>query len=308
MASSKAICAQPTRPSCIPQARKASSSGMSLPTQSNIWCTPTCRKGKTLRQTNSSNDCTTRSISSLVSRPRFTSLPRRHATHSSGGSGRRRRRLPLARLPISAGDSFMWAEATACFARGMGAAHLGKLNDVTSTLKRLAELERVARAANEDLFARNIKILDLELTAWSTQAQGQREKAVEVMREAASLEAATPKHAVTPAPTLPASELLGDPISSNRTHRRSQGVSRSLQRYPRRFHSLRRVPKPRANPVTPRNRATLYDEFLEVAGAGSRNAAIDEARHYLITSAAATAHSGAGRVNSGSNLVDLLAA
>ncbi len=89
-------------------------------------------------------------------------------------------------------DRFMWAEATARFAHGMGAARIGKLDELPPALARLVELEGVARNAGEDLFARNIKTLNLELTAWMAQAQGQRARAVEMMREAATLEAATP--------------------------------------------------------------------------------------------------------------------
>lgn len=48
------------------------------------------------------------------------------------------------------------------------------------------------------------------LAGWWAHAQGQRGRGVEIMREAAELEVATPKHAVTPGPTVPAFELPGD--------------------------------------------------------------------------------------------------
>ena len=62
-------------------------------------------------------------------------------------------------------DRFMWAEATARFGRGLGAAHLGKQDVVEAQIKKLDELEGLARKAGEDLFARTIKVLKLELTA-----------------------------------------------------------------------------------------------------------------------------------------------
>ena len=45
---------------------------------------------------------------------------------------------------------------------------------------------------------------------WIAYAGGDAKAAVSLGQEAADLEAATPKHPVTPGPTLPAAELLGD--------------------------------------------------------------------------------------------------
>jgi hypothetical protein len=60
------------------------------------------------------------------------------------------------------------------------------------------------------------------------------------MREAAALETATPKHAVTPGPTLPAHELLGDLLMELRKPADALAAyRRSLELYPNRFNSLR---------------------------------------------------------------------
>jgi tetratricopeptide (TPR) repeat protein len=136
-------------------------------------------------------------------------------------------------------DRFMWAEATAHFARGLGNAHIGKTDEVQKSLARLTELEAAARKVGEELFARNIKVLNLELSAWLEHAQGQRGRSIEIMREAAALEVATPKHAVTPGPTLPAFELLGDLYTAQKQPTQALAAyQESLQRYPRRFNSL----------------------------------------------------------------------
>ena len=59
------------------------------------------------------------------------------------------------------------------------------------------------------------------------------------MREAAELEVSTPKPPVTPAPTLPAYELLGDLfLDQKRPAEAFVAYQRSLELYPRRFHSL----------------------------------------------------------------------
>ena len=136
-------------------------------------------------------------------------------------------------------DRFTWPEAIARFARGLGAAHLGKVEEARAAVERLEELEAATRKAGEDLFARNIRVLRLELNAWLAHAEGQEESSVALMREAAELEVSTPKHAVTPAPTLPAHELLGDLLMEQKQPAEALAAyKRSMELYPRRFNSL----------------------------------------------------------------------
>jgi tetratricopeptide (TPR) repeat protein len=136
-------------------------------------------------------------------------------------------------------DRFTWPEAISWFGRGLGAAHVGTLTETRAAGARLAELEAETRKAGEDLFARNIQMLRLELDAWLAHEEGRKESSVAMMREAADLEASTPKHAVTPGPTLPADELLGDLLLEQKQPREAlASYKRSLELYPRRFNSL----------------------------------------------------------------------
>jgi tetratricopeptide (TPR) repeat protein len=59
------------------------------------------------------------------------------------------------------------------------------------------------------------------------------------MQEALTLETETPKHPVTPAPTLPAAELLGDLyLELDRPGAALEAYELSLRRTPNRFNSL----------------------------------------------------------------------
>src|SRR5690606_20791974 len=107
-------------------------------------------------------------------------------------------------------NRFAWPESIAWFARGLGAVHAGDAEAAHAAAERLAALEQASDAAGETLFARSIRVSRLELEAWLAQARGDRTQALARMREAAEVEAATPKHAVTPGPTLPAHEQLGE--------------------------------------------------------------------------------------------------
>ena len=141
-------------------------------------------------------------------------------------------------------DRFTWPEAVARFARGLGAAHLGKLEDARRESERLNDLETHTQQTGEDLFARNIRMLRLELNSWIAHAEGQEEASVSLMHEAAQLEATTPKHAVTPGPTIPAEELLGDLLMEQKKPSEALAAyERSLTLYPKRLNSMRGAAK-----------------------------------------------------------------
>ena len=179
-------------------------------------------------------------------------------------------------------DRFPWAEAISHFARGLGAVHLGKQEQVAPALRQLEELETAARKSGEDLFARNVQILRLELNAWAAHKQGKQTQAVDLMREAAELEASTPKHAVTPGPTLPAFEMLGDLfLEQNDAASALSAYEKSLEAYPRRFNSLLGAAKAARQIGDNGTSAMFYKQLLEVGMHGSRDAIRKEAQQYL---------------------------
>jgi len=168
-------------------------------------------------------------------------------------------------------DRFTWAEGIARFARGLGATHLGRVNDAKVELEKLGELENRTRKAGEDLFARNLQMLRLELDAWINQTDGKREAAIALMRQAADLEESTPKPAVTPGPTLPAEELLGDLLIEQRRPREALAAfKRSLELYPRRLNSLLGAERAARGAGEYSQARVYYRELLKVAPHTSR--------------------------------------
>jgi tetratricopeptide (TPR) repeat protein len=178
-------------------------------------------------------------------------------------------------------DRFAWPEAIAWFARGLGSAHLGRVDEARRASARLEKLEAASRKAGEDLFARNIRMLRLELDAWRAHVDRQEKSSVALMREAVELETSTPKPAVTPAPTLPACELLGDLLMEQKQPAAALAAyRRSMTLYPRRFNGLLGAARAaRALGDEPLARS-LYRELLEVAGGGTRQPALTEARSH----------------------------
>ena len=179
-------------------------------------------------------------------------------------------------------DRFAWPEAIAQFARGLGAAHLGRIDEASAVAKRLGELEATARKGKETLFARNIEVLRLELDAWIAHVQGQDDSSVALMRQAAELETSTPKHAVTPGPTFPTHELLGDLLMELQQPTEALAAyQRSMELYPNRFNSLlgaARAARALGSEPLARN---FYEALLEVADGGTRQPALEEAQAYV---------------------------
>ena len=179
-------------------------------------------------------------------------------------------------------DRFPWPEAITQFARGLGAARLGDVATARAAGERLVALEATARRAGEDLFARNIRMLQLEVEGWLAHTQRRDEAGLALLREAAELERTTPKHAVTPGPTLPAEELLGDllmelgqPAAALAAYRRSTAS------YPNRFNALLGAARAAQAAGDAPGAAALYRELLVVARDGTRQPALDEARRFL---------------------------
>jgi tetratricopeptide (TPR) repeat protein len=188
-------------------------------------------------------------------------------------------RLPPRQPATLDWDRFTWPEAVTWLARGLGAARLGDLAEARRAGARLDELEASTHAMGEELFARQIAILALEVDAWVAQLEGEGAAAVELMARAVELETSTPKHAVTPAPTLPAAELLGDLLLERaRPAEALAAFERSLELYPRRLNSLLGAARAaRALGDSTAARA-FYRQVLELADAGTRRPVIEEAR------------------------------
>jgi hypothetical protein len=179
-------------------------------------------------------------------------------------------------------DRFAWPEAVARFAHGLAAAHLGRFDEVRAERERLRGLEDATRKAGEDLFARNIQVLGLELSAWRAHMEGKEEPSIALMIEASELEASTPKHAVTPGPVLPADELLGDLLMEQEKPAAALvAYQRSMKRYPKRFNSLLGAARAARTVGDEPLARTLYQDLLAVAGDGSRIPALMEAKNYL---------------------------
>ena len=161
----------------------------------------------------------------------LAAIPARYALER--GDWQRAEKLEPRETPFPYADAITW------FARGIGAARLGHsaaAGDAAAALRRIRD--RLAKT-NESYWARQVEIQAIGVAAWSALADGQKEKALQQMRQAAQLEDGTEKSAVTPGPLAPAGELLGEMLLDvNEPAAALEQFEATLKKEPRRFRSL----------------------------------------------------------------------
>lgn len=179
-------------------------------------------------------------------------------------------------------DRYPWAEAIGWFAHGLGSVHRKNSSEAYASMNRILELEAKAGKANEVIFTRHIRVLRLGLTAWIEDMEGKSDSSRMFMTQAAELEASTPKHAVTPAGTIPAYELLGDlMIRQGRGREAVKAFERSLELNPHRFNSLWGAARASRSANDLKAAADFYRQLLAVASPDSKRDALREAKGFL---------------------------
>ena len=118
-------------------------------------------------------------------------------------------RLTVPKVAGVAWDKFPQSEAVVHFARALGAARSGDVATANAAVERLKQLQDALVTMKQGYWAGQVGIQGKAATAWVALAEGRKDEALALMREAADLESATEKHIVMPGPIVPARELLG---------------------------------------------------------------------------------------------------
>jgi tetratricopeptide (TPR) repeat protein len=130
------------------------------------------------------------------------------------------------------------SEAITYFARALGAARSGRLEQARADLEVLAQLQQDVADASP-YWGTQVEIMRLSSQAWLLFEEGDRDAGLATMMEAAEMEAGTEKHPVTPGEVLPARELLGDMyMELGRYPEALAAYEGTLARSPNRFNSL----------------------------------------------------------------------
>lgn len=106
--------------------------------------------------------------------------------------------------------SFAYVDAMTHFARAIGAARAGNPAAASADIEKLGELHRALVTEGNDYWAQQVLIQQTSARGWVAFAQGSKDEAVRQLREAADMEDATDKSAISPGPIAPARELVGE--------------------------------------------------------------------------------------------------
>ncbi len=107
-------------------------------------------------------------------------------------------------------ERFPWAEAMISFGRALGDARTGNITGAQAEIANLQSLKDKLSTAKDTYWANQVEVQRLGAAGILAHVQGDDQKAVELVRAAADLEATMDKHPATPSAVLPARELLAD--------------------------------------------------------------------------------------------------
>ena len=179
-------------------------------------------------------------------------------------------------------DTIPYAEASAWFARGLGAARSGNLAVARDASAKLVALKATMTAKQDPYWPNQIEIQRLATDAWIARAEKRDDEALRLMRESADLEASTEKHPVTPGALLPSRELLGDLLLDlGKPDDALKEYEASLAVAPKRLNTLYGAARA-AQQLQKRDKAKqYYTELVSLCDKNATRPAIVEARAFL---------------------------
>jgi hypothetical protein len=138
-------------------------------------------------------------------------------------------------------SAFPQADAITWFARAIGAARMER-KDLAGTRTAITNLEQLQAklvAAKETYWAEVVRIQHLGASAWLALADGRKDEALTLMREAADREDKIEKSATTPGPLAPAREQLGEMLLATKQPADAlTAFEATLKKEPNRYRAL----------------------------------------------------------------------
>ncbi len=139
-------------------------------------------------------------------------------------------------------DLYPGATALFYYARGIGAARTGNLEQAEQEHQRIEETVTTMREAGNVYWAYMTEALANAVKAWILYEQGETDEALALISEAADLEESMDKHPITPGEVYPVRELYGEMLyKEGRIDEAVEAYEKSLERTPNRRNALEGV-------------------------------------------------------------------
>ena len=179
-------------------------------------------------------------------------------------------------------ERFPWAEAMIAYTRALGAAHTGDIAGAETEIAKLQSLKQKLDQAKDDYWAKQVEVQRLAASGILAHAQGDDQKAVELVRAAADLDASMDKHPATPAEVVPAREVLADllielnqPAAALKEYERTASAERN------RFRSILGIARAAKQTGDTAKSREAYEKLVALVSANSDRPELAEAKTFL---------------------------
>ncbi|HEV2063182.1 MAG TPA: hypothetical protein VGS00_01370 [Thermoanaerobaculia bacterium] len=180
---------------------------------------------------------------------------------------------------------FPYAPAVTYFARAIGAARTGQLDQARAALGKVDEIHAglvKAPIAGPYDWTSQVESMRLAAAAWLAASEGKKDEALKLARSAADLDDKAGKHAVTPGAVLPARELLGDLLLDlGRAAEALPEYEASMRSAPNRFNSLYGAARAAELSGDKAKARQHYSQIVANCGPGVTRKEVQQARDFL---------------------------
>jgi tetratricopeptide (TPR) repeat protein len=178
-------------------------------------------------------------------------------------------------------DRFPAMEAITYYGIALGAARSNDFESAVEAIGTLKELEEQTADISR-YWAKQVEIQRLSAIAWLTYQEGEKEKALNLMRLAAGMEATTEKHPVTPGEILPSRELLADMLLDMGLYQEAlTEYEAALVRSANRFNSLYGAGRAAELADNKEKAVWYYKKLVEITSADSKRERLQQAKAFL---------------------------
>src|SRR5215510_1203447 len=145
--------------------------------------------------------------------------------------------LPIPNVPHW--SSFPFMEALIEYGHALGRAHTGDLSGARKAIARMQQLREATKDPKFDYFKSHLDLQMQAASAWVAAAEGKKDDAIDMLRQAADSEDILGKHPVSPGAFVPVREQLGTLLlEAGKPKEAQQEFEAALKIYPGRYRGL----------------------------------------------------------------------
>lgn len=166
----------------------------------------------------------------------YAALPARYVLERKQWDEASQLQLGHAQFPW---ENFKWAPSVHYFARGLGAARSGKLDQARTEIATLKNIDRSLPSTTIPYLRDQVQVQMNIIKSWVLLAEGKTSKALKLAKTTAAGEDSVDKHPITPGEVVPARELYADMLAETGDHAEALAQYRIvLKNSPNRLNAL----------------------------------------------------------------------